>query len=57
MKNNIILCDICDQQSVETTQELTEKTFYCCTMCRENNVDRQIKNNNFDVSKVIDYHS
>lgn len=52
---NKIYCDICDQASVETLQILTEKTFYCCSMCRDNNKDREIKDNNFNEDYVIDY--
>jgi hypothetical protein len=52
---NTIYCDICDQASIETEQEITEETFYCCTMCRDNNKEREIKNNNFNKEKVIDY--
>lgn len=52
---NKIYCDVCDQASVETVQIITEETFYCCTMCRDNNKDREIKDNNFDEGCVIDY--
>jgi hypothetical protein len=52
---NTIYCDICDQANVETKQEITKETFYCCSMCRDNNKDREIKDNNFDKEKVIDY--
>jgi hypothetical protein len=52
---NTIYCDICDQASIETEQEITKETFYCCTMCRDNNKEREIKNNNFNKEKVIDY--
>jgi len=54
---NKIYCDICSQASVETLQIITEETFYCCTMCRDNNEDREIKDNNFYEDCVIDYKS
>lgn len=52
---NKLYCDICDQASVEMLETLTEETFYCCTMCRDNNKDREIKDNNFNEDYVIDY--
>jgi hypothetical protein len=52
---NKIYCDICDQANVETLEIPTEETFYCCTMCRDNNKDREIKDNNFKEDCVIDY--
>ena len=50
-----IYCDICDQANVETLEIPTKETFYCCSMCRDNNEGREIKDNNFIKDCVIDY--
>lgn len=54
---NKIYCDICDQANVETSEVPTQETFYCCSMCRDNNEDREIKDNNFNEDCVIDYNN
>lgn len=36
---NTQLCQICDSAYIETTQQNVE---YVCTMCRENNPDREM---------------
>lgn len=53
---NTIYCTICNQSNI-TTLESSINLFYCCTMCRENNKNRFIKNNKFNKNKVIDYNS
>jgi hypothetical protein len=54
---NILYCTICESAYIETTQELNSDIFYCCNICRdfENANDVEVRVNNFDESKVIDY--
>ena len=55
--SNRLYCTICESAYIETTEELKNKdVFYCCNMCRdfETANDVEIRENNFDDSKVID---
>jgi CO dehydrogenase/acetyl-CoA synthase beta subunit len=57
IETNRLYCTICESAYIETTQELNADSFYCCNMCREfeNSNDVEIRENNFDESKAIDY--
>jgi Pyruvate/2-oxoacid:ferredoxin oxidoreductase delta subunit len=52
-----IYCDCCDSAKVETTEVLTDESFYMCTICREycQHLDVDVKENNFKEEFVIDY--
>ena len=66
MKNEIhgttnkVLCDICDEAHIVTIEK-KDDLFYCCNTCRDwehkNNTNRDIRDNHFNESLVIDYCS
>ena len=53
----IIYCNCCETAKVETTEVLTEASYYMCTMCREycEHIDVDVKENNFKKEMVTDY--
>lgn len=55
MKTKKVYCSICDTANIETTE--TIEVFYCCSMCRENHPERNIKENTFNENLVIEYNS
>jgi|GEM_PF-4445825 len=52
-----IYCDCCELASVETTETPSAETFYMCRICREYcvHLDVEVKKNNFNEDKAIDY--
>jgi hypothetical protein len=56
-ETNRIYCNLCESAYIETRQEITKDTFYCCNMCREyeNSNGAEVRVNNFDESKTLDY--
>lgn len=54
METQVIYCGICESAWIETTEKRKD-LFYCCIMCRENEQDREIQDNNFEDDKVIEY--
>jgi hypothetical protein len=54
MKSQTLYCSICEHAWIETT-ETRNDLFYCCTMCRDNEKERNIQDNNYQADKVIDY--
>jgi Pyruvate/2-oxoacid:ferredoxin oxidoreductase delta subunit len=57
MESQFIYCDCCESAKVETTEIITDKTFYLCNMCREYCEEKNIpvEENNFKMELVIDY--
>ena len=54
MQTNIIYCSICESANIETI-ETKLNIFYTCSMCRDNEQERNIKENNFNTELVLDY--
>jgi len=52
-----IYCDCCESAKVETTEVVTDESYYICTICREycEHLDFAVKQNNFKKELVIDY--
>jgi hypothetical protein len=55
--SKIIYCDCCEIAKVETTELITETSYYMCTICREycKHLDVNVKENNFKQELVTDY--
>ena len=57
METQLIYCNCCESAKVETTEIVTDTTFYLCTMCREyaEHLGVDVKENNFKEELVTDY--
>jgi hypothetical protein len=54
---NILYCNCCESANVETTEVLTDESYYMCTICREycSHLDADTKENKFKEELVTDY--
>jgi Pyruvate/2-oxoacid:ferredoxin oxidoreductase delta subunit len=55
--SQFIYCDCCESANVETAENITDESYYMCTICREycSHLDINVKKNNFKKELVIDY--